>query len=84
MSKENVYVSLSFHNEFRANLMRLVKDSVSTDTTLLVGKTEMPVHRVILSAASPYFAKIFKRIGPHKDVCSESNSIDVSIVVEKQ
>merc|ERR1711990_722185 len=49
----------NFAPQFLLGLENLYKDRIFVDTTLVIGKTEIPVHRCVISAVSGYFRSMF-------------------------
>lgn len=47
------------HKNFRANLLRMQENDDFTDVTIKIGSSSIPCHRIVLSAATPYFDAMF-------------------------
>lgn len=52
-----------------AAFAQMYKDETLVDVTLVVGSSEVRAHRVVLSACSPYFRKIFENQANQHQYC---------------
>jgi len=56
------------HSLFFAGAEQLCESEEYTDVTLAAGSKFFPAHKLVLSICSPYFQKLFRRLGTEKPV----------------
>jgi len=56
------------HSLFFAGAEQLCESEEFTDVTLAAGSKFFPAHKLVLSICSPYFQKLFRRLGKEKPV----------------
>jgi len=56
------------HTLFFAGAEQLCESEEYTDVTLAAGSKFFPAHKLVLSICSPYFQKLFRRLGAEKSV----------------